>query len=351
MADVLHAVTPYGRGAGSSRVRVLEWLDRMDRSRLSSVVHTYLGHHNSSPRYLLRHPVRVAIAECQLYDIANSRPSRLLLHREASPLSRGGLEQRLFNGTDLAVYDFDDALQWDTGKGPLYRRCAPKAAKTLAAVRVADRVLAGNSLLAEWASTYNRDVRVIPSCVSLNAYDSKTDYEVRDPPRLGWIGSVSTERHLHLIAPALHEVHRRTGAKLTLVGAAGERLGSLERVIDRAPWSEQAQRHEIARFDIGLMPLYDEPYARGKCAYKLLQYLAAGTPAVASPVGANRDVLRLAGMPAPTNTDEWIEALLGLITLSGSSRLARSRRARQMVGERFSYDAWFTPWCEAVGLT
>ena len=87
-----HAVTPYGRGAGSSRVRVFSW---MERTQLSIHVHSYLSHHNADPRQLLKHPRRVLSAERDLRALVARRPEWLLLHREASPLSRGGLETSL----------------------------------------------------------------------------------------------------------------------------------------------------------------------------------------------------------------------------------------------------------------
>ena len=111
---MIDVVTPYGRNGPSSRVRVFEWLDRV---RVPVRLSSYLSHHNSSPPYLVRHPLDVVRAERRLRRMASEGPQQLLLHREASPLSRGGLEERLFARSAFSVYDFDDALQWDTGRG------------------------------------------------------------------------------------------------------------------------------------------------------------------------------------------------------------------------------------------
>jgi glycosyltransferase involved in cell wall biosynthesis len=344
---VIHAVTPYGRNGPSSRVRVFEWLDRISAP---VVVSSYISHRNSSPSYLARHPAAVAAAERRLRQMASGRPQRLLLHREASPLSRGGLERRLLSSAELAVYDFDDALQWDFGEGGLLRRLAPKAPKALAAVRHADRVIAGSPVLAEWASAHNGDVILIPSCVAPDSYRQKTDYQVSDPPRLGWIGSPDNERYLQLLAPALHEVRLRTGARLTLIGTTQPTLGELESFIDRVPWSEQAQHTGLAEFDVAIAPLPDEPYTSGKCGYRLLQYAAAGTPAVASPVGVNRQILSLLGMPAADSAGEWVDAILDLLTQSAAARATLGRRAHEAAQLHYSYDAWLPRWIEAVGI-
>jgi glycosyltransferase involved in cell wall biosynthesis len=344
---VLHAVTPYGRTGPSSRVRVFEWVDRVDAP---VAVHCYLGLANARPGALLRRPRAVLRAERDLRRLARSRPARLLLHRESSPFSRRSVERELLSNAELAVYDFDDALQWDRGEGGVLRRVAPKAPKAQTAVQLAHRVIAGNQVLADWASTLNPNVVVIPSCVDPDRYRTKDDYTIHDPPRLGWIGSPSEEKQLRFIARPLLELHRRTGARLLLVGRTDRTLGELEAMTDRVAWSEAVQATALAEMDVGLMPLVDEPMERGKCGYKLLQYGAAGVPAVASPVGANAGIVTAAGSPAPRDPAEWVDAVLGLVAASTAARRHLGRRARAMVRESYSYAAWRTRWEAAVGL-
>jgi glycosyltransferase involved in cell wall biosynthesis len=328
-------------------VRVFEWLDRVAVPR---VVSSYIGRRDASPLRVARHPAAVLAAEQRLRRMAAARPSCLMLHREASPLSRGGLEARLLSSAELSVYDFDDALQWDTGEGGHLRRLAPKAPKALLAVQRADRVIAGNAVLADWATQHNRDVVVIPSCVSIDAYREKTDYEVSDPPRLGWIGSRDNETYLQAVAPALQEVHRRTGARLTLIGTTEQRLGDLEQMIDRVQWSETCQHTELAALDVGIAPMPDAPYERGKCGYKLLQYGAAGVPLVASPVGVNREILSRFGTPGAEDIAEWVDAILDLLARPAGARAALGRAAREMTRVHYSYDAWLPAWRRAVGI-
>lgn len=341
------AVTPYGRRGPSSRVRVFEWVDR---TSAFIVVSSYLSHHNSSPSYLARHPVAVMRAERRLRRLAACRPERLLLHREASPFSRGGLERQLMASAAATVYDFDDALQWDKDEGGFLRKVAPKAPKVLAAVRRADRVIAGNPVLADWASQHNREVVVIPSCVSPDSYRRKTDYRVADPPTIGWIGSADNEVYLELVAPALLEVHRRIGARLLLIGTTTPSLGDLERIVDRVPWSEEVQHEWLARLDLGIMPVPDQPYTRGKSGYKLLQYAAAAVPAIGSPVGVNGPLLSDLGMPAARGTDEWVDGIIEQLTLPTVTREALGRHVRDVAERRYSYDAWLGRWEDAVGV-
>ncbi|HWC87582.1 MAG TPA: glycosyltransferase [Solirubrobacteraceae bacterium] len=345
---MLHVVTPYGRNGPSSRVRVYEWLDRIAEP---TAVTGYVSYRNSSPAYLTRHPVAVLAAEGRLRKISLRRPQSLLLHREASPLSRGALERRLLRSAAFAVYDFDDALQWDWGVGGVVRHIAPKAPKAYAAVSQADRVIAGNPVLADWASAHNRDVVLIPSCVAPDSYQPKQSYRLSDPPRIGWIGSPDNEQHLRLIAPALREAHRRSGARIVLIGTTARGLGALEAMIDRIPWSEAIQGSKLAEVDVGIGPLPDDPYSRGKCGYRILQYAAAGVPALGSPVGVNRDILSQLGMAAPSTIDEWDDALADLFGKSDEARAALGRRAREIVRLRYSYDALLPRWRGAVGLS
>jgi glycosyltransferase involved in cell wall biosynthesis len=341
------AVTPYGRGAGSSRVRVFQWLDRIGTD---FAVGSYLSLPDSAPSRLARRPMALARAELRLAALARARHRRVLLHREASPLSRGWWERRLLASAEFAVYDFDDALQWDRGEGGLVRRLAPKAGKTQVAVRQADRVIAGNAVLADWASGHQRDVVVIPSCVALEDYTPKTSYALHDPPRLGWIGSAHNEACLLLIAEALEEVHRRTGARLTLVGTTSASLGALESFTDRTAWSPDSQRIAPAGMDIGLMPLPTSAYSLGKCGYKLLQYAAAGLPAIASPLGVNVGLLTELGMPGARTQDEWADAILGLLESPAAERERAGRAARDVAARHYSYDAWLPAWAAALEL-
>jgi len=341
------AVTPYGRTSGSSRVRVFEWLDRTE---VAFTVSSYLSLHDARPSKLVRRPLGLARAELRLRAMASVRWRRLLLHREASPLSRGEAERRLLNRAEFAVYDFDDALQSDHGAGGLVRRLAPKDRKTCAAVACADRVIAGNATLADWASQHHRDVVVIPSCVAPESYVRKTDYWLHDPPRLCWIGSPGNEEYLLLVEEALNEIHRRTGARLTLVSTTRPGLGELEHIIDRVAWSPAMERAVLADADIGIMPLPDTPYSLGKCGYKLLQYGAAGLPAVASPLGVNTEILSLFGMPAAVTGDEWIDALRAVLECGAAERERLGERAHDVTSHQYSYDAWLPSWTSAVEL-
>ena len=345
MSDPLHVFMPYGPEGPSARVRVYAWLRRL---RLAAKVHPYLGSATAGAGSLLRRPVATLRAEAGLWQAGRRRGMRVLVHREVSPLSNGEVEVRILNGARFSVYDLDDALQWDWAEDGGIRRLVPKAKKTITCVRRADRVIAANDVLAEWASAWARDVVIIPSCVDPAAYPVKDSYELSDPPRLGWIGTRATEQYLKEIERPLLEVHRRTGARLEVVSRGSLPLNSLEAITDRVEWSEEAGAAAMARWDVGLMPLAPGLLERGKSGYKLLQYGAVGLPAVGSPVGVNTEILGRMGAPMPRSDSEWVDALVDLLEAPADRRRELGDRGRRMVSEQYSYDAWAPRWRLAV---
>ncbi|MGY1831720.1 glycosyltransferase [Geodermatophilus sp. SYSU D01180] len=326
---------------------MLEWLRFLGLE--ADAVLDYMGTPNVRPGTLLRRPLEVLRAEQRLRRVSRGPGwERLLVSRSLGPFTRGRVEADLLRRSEWGVFDFDDALFADDRGG--VHRFFGEAAGWSTAVQGADLVIAGNELLADAAARLNPEVRVVPSCVHPDDYPRKTDYAVGEVPRLVWLGSPSTEPYLADVAPALLEVHRRTGARLTVVSAGARPLGDLEVMADRVAWAGRETDALLAPADAGIMPLPDTPFTRGKCAYKLLQYGAAGLPSVATPVGVNARVLEQFGAPAATGTDEWVDALLTVLQEPEAARRERGAAARRAVEEHYSYAAWRGAFVEALRL-
>lgn len=342
------AITPYGRDGASARVRVLDWLDRLAPQ---TVVYTYAGTRNNSPRTLAAHPWATIHAEASLRSLTRSHHERILMHRGATPFGWGKLEQAIIGSAGFSVYDFDDALQWEYAYRRFTHLFGSNSAKCIRCVQRVDRVIAGNEVLADWAGQFAREVVVVPSCVDPIQYVLKEDYELSDPPRLVWVGSPSAEKYLSQIGQALLAVHDRTGARLTVIGAPGGHVGELERMTDRIPWTVGGPEQLLAQFDIGLGPLSDDIYSRGKCAYKVLQYGAAGLPVVASPVGANTAATTSFGGRLARDADDWIGQVSAILEMATDERRQIGATARREVERSYSFQAWSERWAAAVGLT
>jgi len=300
-------------------------------------LYNYIGARNASPSTLVAQLPAVIGAERALRRL-NVTADTLLLHRQASPLSSGSLESQLLTSANRSLYDFDDALQWDIRHG--LRSAVSKPDKAERCVRAADIVIAGSELLADWASRSSKSVFLVPSCVEPDDYPTKSDYRLSGPPVLGWVGSPATERYLRGLTEPLLALHRSTSARLVVVSAGDASLGPLDVMTDRVPWDSATVGAVMTSFDFALAPLTVDLFARGKCAYKILQYAAAGLPIVGAPVGANKQVLGRLGAFAARSDSEWLQTLQDLIAASPSEREAIGQTSSERVQQYYSFEAW-----------
>lgn len=346
MPSDLAAFTSYGRKAGSARVRVFDWLDHLG---LDVPVSDYLGQASNSLKTVARHPVSVLRAERTLRHRARAVVGQTaLVSRQASPFSNGAVERQILSRAARGVYDFDDALMF-TPQRPVERFWS-KRKIWRASVDAADIVIAGNEYLAGEAEKYNDNVIVIPSCVEPDSYQLKANYALTGLPVAVWLGSPSTEQYLRSIEGPLLAIHESHGLRLMLISAGEATLGTLDQMIDRVQWTNESYQQHLARADVGIMPLEDTPWSRGKCAYKLLQYGAAGLPMIGSDVGTNSTVLQRADGLAVSTSIEWREGIEALIEESVTRRAERGANARAAIDEHYSFRAWAKSWRRAVGL-
>lgn len=272
--------------------------------------------------------------------------ARLVNHRDFDPDSLSLIHRLRFllpiPGVDpprrLDVYDFDDALfVGSIGKenrsfGWLKR----EAERWHAYTGRARLVIAGNDYLAARAREIARRVEVVPSCVDPSIQPMRKHAE-REVVRVGWIGSPSTATYLDQCLPVLEKINRNgPRAELVLVGAGGQFDAPW---ITSLPWTPESEKELLASFDIGIMPLPDDEWTRGKCGYKLLQYFSAGVPAVASPVGVNSSIIGDERGALASSDEDWLRALETLVNDAGMRRQMGSN-ARQFVEEKYSYEAW-----------
>ena len=340
-------VAPYGPNGASSRARVYDWVNRLG---LDAEIHDYLGTRRLGTDILLRNASKLVMLEIRLRQLARTTRPHLFLHREASPFGRGHVEQAILQSAGVAVYDFDDALMWEPPGGVARKLVMSRARKCRVAVEHADVVIAGNDVLADWASNYARDVRVIPTCIEPAEYPVKADYAISDPPRIGWLGSPSTEMYLREVTEPLLEFNRRTGARLLVISGGNSDLGALRSIVDRVEWSLTSYASFLATADVAIAPLTDTPYAQGKCAYKMLQYAAIGLPIVASPVGANAVAGDRLGARLVSGSGEWLDGLAEIVGCATGDRGQNGKLARRAVSVHYSYQAWQAEWLLAQGI-
>jgi glycosyltransferase involved in cell wall biosynthesis len=201
-------------------------------------------------------------------------------------------------------------------------------------MRRAALVLVGNEYLAERARQAGaKRVECLPTVVDVERYDQAL-CRVQGLCTIGWIGSPMTAPYLTLVQAVLSEVCQQGNVRVVIVGAQHIPLAGVP--VETRAWSEQTEVQEIQSFDVGIMPLPDEPWERGKCGYKLIQYMACSKPAVASPVGVNRHIIAhgIDGFLASTPT-QWVQTLRTLC----QDRALRERigqAARRKVAQEYS---------------
>jgi glycosyltransferase involved in cell wall biosynthesis len=256
------------------------------------------------------------------------------IFREASLLGPAIFERLLHFRHLPFVFDFDDAIflpYRSPSNGWLSLLKAP--GKTGTICRLASQVIVGNNYLAEYARTYNQNVTVIPTTIDTETYRMRP---VRNPnpPVIGWTGSYSTVQHLDLLRSTLSELAKRERFRVRIIGPSDYKLEGVD--IEVVPWRAHTEVQDLGEVDIGIMPLPDNPWSRGKCGCKALQYMGLGIPAVCSPVGMNTDLIRDGENGFLANSaEEWISKL-SLLLRSTELRLRLGRAGRKTVEEGFS---------------
>lgn len=253
--------------------------------------------------------------ECEIAILSRHSMARMWSYRKLPAYDAVFLQKRLLGRTELQmlrrqaktlIYDLDDAVMFD-GAGRVENR---RRERFRATVQLADAVISGNGYLADLSRLHTPNVVTIPTCVDTDRFHPRLQpaKSSNNDERLtiGWTGSASTNRYLQELLPALEKFSARIELKY-LSDAPLERAESAVRIpVTFIPWSPAVEISETATFDIGLMPLPDNPWTRGKCGFKALQYMSLGVPALCSAVGANCEIIThgVDGLLA-ADTREW----------------------------------------------
>lgn len=292
-----------GISVPSARFRVRQYIPAL-RWESIEVEEFASGFGKYPPRYRWARPFWA------LATLAERLPDVVMSHRYDAVLLQREIMSSFVTLEPLTarprILDVDDAIFLQRGGG---------FAKRLA--ELSDKVVCGNTYLAEWFGRWNRHVDIIPTAVDAERYFPNPSAKSPGQPLvIGWIGTSGNYKYLYGIESALVKVMRAyPGARLKVVG---DRMPEFRNLppgqIDFVPWSEAIEVQTIQSMDVGIMPLEDSPWARGKCSFKMLQYMATGLPVVVSPVGMNAEVLTLGELGIGATTEkQWIDGLIALL--------------------------------------
>ncbi len=263
--------------------------------------------------FLTQYDERGASSRCRVYqylphlarhgiegEIIPRLPSVAEMWRRAGAADVVFLQKRVPSLTRLLAlrrahrlwFDFDDAI-WlrRAADGTVRPAAARKRLRLAATLRLSHGVIAGNDYLAAYARRWNRNVALLPTPIDLDYY---TPHSASRPPpsapQLGWVGHPDNLGYLRPLEPVFAALCRRfPGLALRVVCSEPYESGSIP--VENVLWSLAEEVANLRALDIGLMPLEEDPWTRGKCGYKALQYMAAGVPVVCSPVGMNTEIV------------------------------------------------------------
>jgi len=332
----------YGPRGASSRVRMYQFLPELRAAGIDVVPAPLVPDALLGTRYATgRYPVHALAARyaARVRDLAGGGAYDLLwIEYELFPWVPAFVELLAARLTPPFVLELDDAIfhRYDSHPSGMVRAMLGRKVDRLMAAAAA--VVVGNPYLSARATAAGaRQVVEIPSVVDTTVYTPGARPH-DGPPVIGWMGSPTTAAYLHLIEDAIGSLVRESRAQVTLVGVEPGRLAWNFPCTERA-WSLQTEVLELQGFDIGIMPLPDTPWERGKCGYKLVQYMACGKPVVASPVGVNPTLVRhgVDGFLAD-GTTAWRDALVTLLD-DPARRTTMGEAGRARVVERWSAQA------------
>lgn len=269
---------------------------------------------------------------CKNYDL-------IIIYREANFLGNIFFEKRYASSKVPVIFDFDDAI-WlnDVSDGNSNLRWLKRPEKTAEIIAISDLTIVGNQYLASYAKQFNKNVLVVPTSVSTN-YHQGNNISNNNTVCIGWTGSSTTFKHFQEALPVLKKLKQKYNDKLTFKLIIDIETEIPELDLHSTIWSAKTEISELDKIDIGIMPLPDDDWSKGKCGFKGIQYMALGKPTVMSPVGVNTEIISDTKNGFLANTDtEWFNKLSMLIE-SDELRKKLGEAGKKTILEKYSVES------------
>ena len=335
------AFTRYGSDAASTRQRLLQYLPALATGGIEVECHPLLDDRHVRALANGRRSSRWEIAKAYLRRLEGlagwaQGADLIWVYAELFPYLPAGFETRVFASGKPVIYDFDDAffLKYELSPNPLVRASLGRKLEPL--LTGAAACLCGNDYLQTYAAQFCSNSVYLPTVVDTATYlpapVARNDTEIV----VGWIGSPSTWRYVVPALPVLRQLAVTHGIRVRIIGAGPAARTEAFARMDLIEWTRASEVADIQAMDVGIMPVIDEPWALGKCGYKLIQYMGCGLPVVASPVGvATRIIDHGVNGFLATSPAEWAAALTGLIE-NVALRRAMGQAGRAIVERDYS---------------
>lgn len=296
----------------------------------------------SNRNYLRKFFILVKAILIRIRDLQRAKKFDIIfIQRESLMIGLTFFEKRIKRKGLKLVFDFDDSI-WllDTSEGNKKFEWLKNPDKTKISITLANKVFAGNSYLKQYADSFNSEVMVIPTTIDTDFHKPLEKKKNDDKIIIGWSGSITTIKHFEWIVPVLKKIKDRYREKIAFMVMGDASYENEALGIKGIPWTATEEVNILNQFDIGIMPLPDDKWAKGKCGLKGLSYMSCEIPTIMSAVGVNNEIINhgVNGFLAKTY-QEWEEILTMLI----ESKVLRTKTgvaARQTVIDKFSVKAW-----------
>lgn len=249
------------------------------------------------------------------FDVLRARKyDAIFIYREAFMIGTTVFERGLKRSGKPIIYDFDDSI-WiqDISEGNKNLSWMKRAGKTDEIIAMSDLIIVGNQYLAEHAQQYNTNVAIIPTTID-TTYHKPIEKTEKQTICIGWTGSETTMRHFKLIIPVFERLQGKYRDKISFLQISNQTINYPNLNLETIVWNAQDEIEQLRKIDIGVMPLPNDAWSKGKCGFKGLQYMSLAIPTVMSPVGVNTEIIQNGenGFFATTE-DEWFSILCQLI--------------------------------------
>jgi glycosyltransferase involved in cell wall biosynthesis len=340
------ALAPYPEQAASTRFRIAQFIPLLRQHGIVCELKPFISNEQFARLY---HKDRLGRNALGLVLAAAARTVELLsarqwdvvfIQREAALVGPPWFERMIANVfRKPIVLDLDDPL-WIHYTSPVYGRLGSRLRclnKTGELIRRAAHVVCGNDLIAAHVSRMGMPASVLPTIVDTRKFAPQASRQPVRPPVIGWIGTHTTLPYLEAIMPALEKLAHQHAFKLKVIG--GGRAVQVRGVdVDTSDWSLGREVEDFRSLDIGLYPLTDDEWSRGKSGFKAVQYLCCGVPFVASPVGVVKEIAEQSKAALlASSTDEWVAALDRLLT-DQALRAEMRRAGREFALRRYRFE-------------
>lgn len=339
-------VTPYPQGeAPSQRFRFEQYFDALTNAGYIFKVHSFLSPDVWKILYKKNYFFKKSLGIIQgfifrfllLFHI--SKFEFIFIHREATPIGPAWFEWiaiRIFK--KKIIYDFDDAI-WLENVSTSNRMVSQlkNYSKVSGIIKRAYKISCGNDFLCQYALKYNAHVVLNPTTIDTKKYHNQSHKHQEKLITIGWTGTHSTIKYLETLLPVFQNLEEKYTFKLRIISNQNPKwkLNSLEFI----PWNKETEIEDLNQIDIGLMPIADDDWSKGKCGFKALQYMSLGIPALVSPVGVNCKIVDhgINGYWCASN-EEW-ESALQILLADTALRAKMGEAAQHKIDSQFSVNA------------